>query len=272
MSPIETISTKVRHLPGLKHLSLLWSLVRPLYQRFVTLSAGTGGLVRVINGMDEIRILPEYRALPEVYEPEVWKLLLPQVRPGDCIADIGAHYGLYAMAFAKRTGASGCVLAVEADPRNAVILRAHAELNQVQDVVQVIQQALSDREGEAEWHSQDMQSVAKPSDGSGSGPTVKMTTLDHLSGGRRVDLVLVDIEGYEEPALRGGEKLLRDPNRRPRLIMIEVHPYNWPLCGGSSDSLLRFLNDCGYAVTTLSGQPVTEVKEYGHIMAVPALG
>lgn len=270
MNLIETISTRVRHLPGLKHLSPLWNVLRPLYQRVVTLSAGSQGLVRVINGMDEVRVLPEWRALPEVYEPEVWKRVLPGIKRGDCIADIGAHFGLYAIAFAKRAGAGGCVLAVEADPVNAEVLRAHVRLNQVDGIVQVIAKALSDREGVAEWHSQDMQSVAKPAESGSVGPKVEMTTLDRISEGRRVDVVLVDIEGYEEAALRGGRSLLSDPARRPRLIVIEVHPYNWHLCGSSSASLLSFLRDCDYAVTHLDGSPVAEIIQYGHVLAVPA--
>lgn len=270
MNLIESISTRVRHLPGLKHLSPLWSLLRPLYQRAVTLSAGSGGLVRVINGMDEVRVLPEWRALPEVYEPEVWKRVLPGIKRGDCIVDIGAHFGLYAIAFAKRAGAGGCVLAVEADPENAEVLRAHVRLNQLEGIVQVIAKALSDREGEAEWHSQDMQSVARPAEEGSEAPKVVMTTLDRVSEGRRVDVVLVDIEGYEEAALRGGTGLLRDPARRPRLIVIEVHPYNWHLCGSSSESLLSFLRGCGYAVTHLDGSPVEGIVQYGHVLAVPS--
>ena len=269
MNLIESISTKVRHLPGLKNLGPLWNVLRPLYQRLVNLSAGKGGLVRVINGMDEVRVLPEWRALPEVYEPEVWKRVLPGIKRGDCIADIGAHFGLYAIAFAKRAGAGGCVLAVEADPVNAEVLRAHVRLNQVEGIVQVIAKALSDYEGEAEWHSQDMQSVAKPAEAGSAGTKVDMTTLDRNSEGRRVDVVLVDIEGYEEAALRGGRNLLSDPSRRPRLIVIEVHPYNWHLCGSSSVSLLSFLRDCGYAVTHLDGSPVGEIKDYGHVFAAP---
>jgi FkbM family methyltransferase len=269
MNLVETISTKLRHLPGVKSLGPLWSLLRPLYQKVVNLSAGSKGLARRINGTDEVRVLPEWRALREVYEPDVWSRVMPTVRTGDCIVDIGAHYGLYAIAFAKRTGASGRVLAVEADPVNAEVLRAHVRLNQVEGIVQVIQKALSDREGEAEWHSQDMQSVAKPAEAGGSAPTVPMTTLDCISEGRRVDVVLVDIEGYEEAALRGGRELLCDPARRPRLIVIEVHPYNWHLCGGSSASLLSFLCECGYRVCHLGGADVVEIVRYGHVLAEP---
>ena len=84
-----------------------------------------------------------------------------------------------------------------------------------------------------------------------------------------VDVVFVDIEGYEETALRGGRILLMDKARRPRLIVIEVHPYNWHLCGSSSASLLSYLRDCGYVVTHLDGSPVAEIVDYGHVFATP---
>lgn len=270
MNSLERLSTTLRHLPGLKNLSPLWDRIRPIYQRLVQWQAGRQGLERCMNGMDRLRILPEWRSIPEIYEPEVWQRLLPTIRPGDCIADIGAHFGLYAIAFAQRTGPTGTVLAVEADPDNAAVLRAHVRLNQVEGIVQVIAKALSDQEGTAEWHSQGVQSVAKPNEGDPTGPTVEVTTLDQISQGRKVDVILVDIEGYEEAALRGGRSLLSDPSRRPRLIVIEVHPYNWHLCNSSSDSLLRFLHECGYQVTHLDGTPATTLSNYGHVLAVPA--
>jgi len=269
MNLLETISIKLRHLPLLRRCDFFWDGLRPLYQRLVAWRAGSAGLVRCINGTDEIRILPEWRALPEVYEPEVWRQVMPSIKPGECIADIGAHFGLYAIAFAKRTGSGGRVLAVEADPVNAEVLRAHVRLNQVEGIVEVVEKALSDQEGQAEWHSQDMQSVAKPAEAGSAGPKVQMTTLDRISEGRRVDVVLVDIEGYEEAALRGGRSLLSDPARRPRLIVIEVHPYNWHLCGSSSHSLLGYLKECGYTVSQLDGSPVEGITNYGHILAAP---
>jgi FkbM family methyltransferase len=269
MNWIESASTKLRYLPGLRNLGGLWNFLRPLYERVVRMTAGQRGLVRRINGMDEIRILPEHRSLPEVYEPEVWKLLLPQIRAGDCIADIGAHFGIYAIAFAKRTGPQGLVLAVEADPANAGMLREHLRLNQVESVVEVVQEALSSEVGEVCWHSQNTQSVAIPVTADSTGFTVRMSTLDKVVAGRQVDVMLVDIEGYEEPALRGGKGLLCDIARRPRLIVIEVHPYNWSLCGGSSASLIGFLNECGYSVHHLDGTEVTIIERYGHVVATP---
>jgi len=269
MNLFETVSTRLRHLPVLRRCDPLWHWLRPLYQKLIAWQVGNKGLERRINGNDTIRVLPECRGLPEVYEPEVWSRLLPTIQLGDCIADIGAHFGLYAIAFAKRTGPTGCVLAVEADPKNAPVLRAHVQLNQVEGIVQVIEQALSDQEGSAEWHSQSVQSVMKPSEPGSASSQVPMTTLDQISQGRKIDVILVDIEGHEEAALRGGRKLLTDPQRRPRLIVIEVHPYNWHLCASSSASLLGFLHDCGYQVTHLDGSPAQTLSDYGHILARP---
>lgn len=267
MNVIESWSIKLRHSSLLRRLSWLWSLLRPIYNQILTVYYGRRGLVRVINGMDEIRILPQWRALPEVYEPEVWKLLLPSIRPGDVIADVGAHFGLYAISLAKRTGSSGKVIAVEADASNAEVLKQHIALNQVQGIVEVITKAVTDRVGVARWHSQDTQSVLQVTEPDDAGSFVEMTTLDEISRGRKVDVILIDIEGYEEPALRGALELLSDTERRPRLIVIEVHPYNWHLCGSSSATLIQFLTDQGYQLTDHLGKPVSAIQEYGHVFA-----
>jgi FkbM family methyltransferase len=269
MNLLESVATRLRHLPGLNRLAGLWAIIRPWYQKTLNWSSGEQGLVRIINGLDEIRILPEWRALPETYEPEVWSRLLPSIQKGDVIADVGAHYGIYAIAFAKRTGPTGKVFAIEADSNNAKVLSAHVRLNQVEHIVEIVQKAVADREGSTDWHSQDTQSVLKPSALDGHDSTVQMTTLDRLLEARRLDVMLIDIEGYEEPALRGGLNLLNDCSRRPRLIVVEVHPYNWELCGSSSASFLRLLNESGYDVTGTDGQSVSEIRDYGHVFATP---
>lgn len=267
MTYLETISVKLRHLPGLRRLEPLWTRLRPWYEGLLKFSAGDSGLPRMINGMDRIRVLPEWRNLGGVYEPEVWKLLLPAIRPGDVIADVGAHVGLYAVAMAARTGPGGRVYAVEADPRNLAHLRSHVCLNGVQEVVEVVPMALSDRPGSAVWHSQDVQSGLLPGAGDEGGVRVEMTTLDQLVGEGHLDLMLIDIEGFEEAALRGGARLLADPARRPRLIVVEVHPYAWAASGGRSSGLLGLLRGAGYEVQWVDGRPVGEITTYGHVMA-----
>jgi hypothetical protein len=67
--------------------------------------------------------------------------------------------------------------------------------------------------------------------------------------------------------LRGAKSLLRTPERKPRAVFIEVHPYAWASLGTNSDSLLRLLNEAGYRVQTLEGAPVRSIERYGEIVA-----
>lgn len=252
----------LRHSPLLKKAAPLWNLLRPVYDRLIQLT-GKRGLVRHINGTDEIMLCPECRGMGEVYEPEVWSHVMRHIRPGSRVLDVGAHYGLYAMAFGHRVGPDGCVLAAEPDPQNLAVLRKHIALNGLQSVVRVVPAALSDAAGQASLSMDSLQSHVSDQ----GSVAITLSTLDAEAGDGRWDLLLIDVEGHEEKVLCGGHQLLSDPARRPSLILIEVHPYAWADLGTTSASLLKQLTQHGYSVQTLNGEPVTHIGNYGHIVA-----
>ena len=101
MNLIEKTCIAIRHNPRVAGAGWLWNMVRPIYDSVVN-TVARRGLERVMNGADRILIDPKYRALAEVYEPEVWTHLMSNVKSGDVIADVGAHIGLYALPLAKR--------------------------------------------------------------------------------------------------------------------------------------------------------------------------
>ena len=94
-----------------------------------------------------------------------------------------------------------------------------------------------------------------------------MVTLDEIFGQRRVDVIKIDVEGYEEKVLEGGRSLLQDHARSPRRIYIEVHPFAWNGVGTTDSSLLHLLKHVGYCVFDLGGQPVRKIESYGEIIA-----
>src|SRR5438067_13872209 len=94
-----------------------------------------------------------------------------------------------------------------------------------------------------------------------------MTRLDTILPSGQIDVLKVD-EGFEENVLRGAEVLLSDNARKPRTVFIEVHPYNWRLCGTTSDSLINRLTKSGYDVLDLKNQSVSKIDWYGEIIAV----
>ncbi len=259
----EKLCAKLRHSDLLKTLTPLWDAVRPVYNGIVNIAGGSG-LVRNINGTDTLRITPGCRGIRESYEPKVWATVMQHIGPGSRVIDVGSHFGLYAVAFGLRVGVTGCVLAAEPDPENLELLRQHIELNRLTEIVRVVPAGMADAPGTASLNMNSLQSHVAREGGSVS---IQLETLDRVTACQRWDLLLIDVEGFEEKVLRGGSLLLSDADRRPSMIMIEVHPYAWTDVGTSSATLLEALTSKGYTVRSLDGAPVCEITAYGHVVA-----
>jgi FkbM family methyltransferase len=264
---LERICIQVRHSRRLDGVDWLWDILRGPYNHLVGLY-GADGLKRVMNGTDALCVLPECRTIVETYEPDVWRQLMLEVRAGDVVVDVGAHVGLYSVALALRVGRAGRVVAFEPNPSSFQTLRTHCRINRVLERVELRDVAVGDVDGEVAFES-GRGSESSISVSPGSTERVNCARLDTVFPNQRVDLLKIDIEGYEERALRGAAGLLRDVHRRPRAIFIEIHPYAWTATGTTSDSLLDFLSSVGYEVTDLNGQPVSRLTGYGEVVAKP---
>ena len=194
-----------------------------------------------VNGADRLLLPAAHRGL-RTYEPDSWQPFLNHVRPGDTLVDVGANVGLYAVAAAKR-GAH--VIAIEPDPANVRQIRRHARLNRVR--VEIVE-ALAGAQNSA------APLAARGSPVSGNidmylGPTTRYTvapvlTLDALLKDEPVDLLKIDAEGAEVDVLRGAERTLRD--KKPRAILLEVHPPAFALIGQTVNDLTDLLEAAGY--------------------------
>jgi FkbM family methyltransferase len=264
---IERTCISIRHSQRLARADWLWNAARPFYDSVVN-TVACSGLDRVINGTDRILISPKYRNIGELYEPEVWKHLMSNVRPGDVIADVGAHIGLYTIALAKRLNVKGHIVAFEPDEDNFQDMTAHIALNGLEGTAHPVRAAVGTVDGEIGFTcDQDTQNRILPQQ-TPNGRTVPAIRLDSFFDRQRVDILKVDVEGFEEEVLKGGLQLLSDSERAPRLIYLEVHPYNWELCGTTSESLLRHLHESGYDVETPDGTPCTKISSYGEVIAL----
>ena len=266
MHVLERWGIAFRHNPWLNRADWLWDLVRPSYEKMVALF-GQNGLERIINGTDRILVLPRFRGVTETYEPEVWKHLMAQVQPGDIVADVGAFIGLYTIALAKRVGPSGKVVAFEPDPENFAALKAHVELNRVADRVELIQAAVGAQDGALPFEvGRGCESRISHVLANGTQPA-RCVRLDSAFAGRRLNMLKIDVEGYEEKVLKGAINLLQNGRRSPRVIYIEVHPYAWSAVRTSSESLLSLLARCNYQTLQLDGQPAKQIEAWGEIVA-----
>ena len=265
----ELYSRSVRHSEALRRADMLWNIARPCYNRALAL-VGRQGLERNINGTDLIRVHARCRGVQEKYEPEVWSHLLDSLHSGDCVVDVGAHIGLYSIAMAKRIRPDGKVYACEPDASNRRLLIENVRLNELERRVVCLPIAISSSDGLAGFveNSNNESHIAF---GDQNAPSeVPCFRLDTLFRTSRVDILKIDVEGFEEHVLRGAVELLSHAALRPRLICLEVHPYAWHSAGTESDAVFKFLSEVHYRLFTVSGEPITAIENYGHVFAYPA--
>jgi FkbM family methyltransferase len=267
MKKFEKVSNRARHLPLLEQADWLWDSVRPIYNRAIS-HLGRNGLERTINGSDRILISAQVRETPEIYEASVWRAVMAELRPGDTFVDVGAFIGLYAIAVALRLKGTGRVIAFEPDDRSYSLLQEHVRLNRLEDQVELHEVSVSDKDGRCHFLADGSSEARFVSSDREHTAVVKRTVrLDSVLAEKRIDLLKIDVEGYEEMVLRGAQNLLHAPSFRPRSVFIEVHPYAWTSSGTTSDGLLGLLDDAGYRVQTIEGNPVRSIESYGEIIA-----
>ena len=193
-----------------------------------------------------------------VWEPHVAALWPKLVHPGSTVVDVGANVGFHALHAAVLAGPAGRVVAVEPDPDNARLLRQSCSLLSGAAPVDVVEAALSDRNGTVTLS--DLGNVGN----SGArfthpnaealhplvhGPAPAFTTVaavrwDDRFGAVPIDLLKIDVEGSEPLVLRG---MSVSVERHRPAVVTEFSPANIEgLAGVSGEDYLRWFLDRGY--------------------------
>ena len=271
MNILERASAAIRYAPGVEHADWLWDRIRPAYDRMLATIASGRGLERVANGTDRFRLSPQSRGfVAQEYEPAVWSRVMREVRTRDQVVEVGASFGLYALAFAGRVGAAGHVTAFEPDPQSASALEANVRVNDWQDRITVIRAAVGQSNGQVRFAaSRGMESrIETRSDSSDGVITTPIVTLDRALARGRIDVIKIDVEGFEQQVIEGARTILTEERRRPRAILVEVHPFAWAEAGTTSASFLGLLDELGFRAEDMRGAAVSSISEYGHVIAL----
>lgn len=178
------------------------------------------------------------------------KTILACLKAGDVALDIGANMGYDGMLMSQAVGPHGRVLAFEPDLGNLDILLQNLALLEHRNVV-VHSLALSDAAGLVEiavaGEGNRGQSNLRPGGGGGGTQTqpVLAARLDSLLGGaldRRIALVKIDVEGYEQHVLDGMGRMLDDVD----VLTCEVDPRYLKACGTDAAVLFETLWRAGF--------------------------
>jgi FkbM family methyltransferase len=175
---------------------------------------------------------------PTTYRTGDKEFLEHVLKPGGLVVDVGANIGMISIRAAKLVGKSGRVIAIEPNPNIAPFCKENIRLNGLENVT-VFQTALGPQEGFTSFNcdrSDDCSRVIER-----GGVKVPITLLDKLmeiEPTREIDLLKVDVEGYEFAVLEGAVKSLQ----RTRLIYIEVDAANYAHYGRRTEEMIELLH------------------------------
>lgn len=87
---------------------------------------------------------------------------------------------------------------------------------------------------------------------------VEATTLDHLFPDERIDLIKIDVQGFELHTLEGAREILQ--RREDIILLLEYWPYGLYQSGSSASRLFAFLDDNGFYLWRLFAGKVQREK------------
>ena len=168
-------------------------------------------------------------------------------RPDSYVVDVGTNIGWTFLNLAKRCP-NGKIAGFEPDPDNFKVGLQNIQMNQFSNAV-LLPKGLG---AQAVQVMMEVRTPANrggnriaPSSGKGS-VLVDIERLDQvkeIKSWKRVDLIKIDVEGYELHVLKGANSILS--NFKP-ILFIEVDDNNLRDQGHSAMALIQFLEEIGY--------------------------
>jgi len=138
----------------------------------------------------------------EIFVRDVYRCPYPEVLSSvHNIVDVGANIGLSCIYWAHNYK-DAKILAFEPHPRHVQILKRNAQLNHLEDRLTLIEAAAGQEPGEAVLSDASLcSSLISPNDEK-SGIRVPIVDLFKILENRTIDLLKIDIEGYEYAILQ----------------------------------------------------------------------
>ncbi|MCY0096406.1 FkbM family methyltransferase [Hoeflea ulvae] len=150
------------------------------------------------------------------------------VAPGDIVIDGGAFIGDTAVYFHHVTGRQCQIHSFELLSENAALFEANRQLNRISSDEMVLNRlALSDRSGETMRIANTSAPAAARASTNDAGEAIQTISIDDYVESRnldRVDVIKLDLEGGDVPALAGARATIR--RFRPKLALCLYHRWD----------------------------------------------
>lgn len=186
------------------------------------------------------------------YEDEINKLIRISLKQGNTALDIGGNIGLQSIRMAQCVGDGGHVYAFE--PLNYLQQKfsKNVALNRLNNIT-LLPYALSDKEetlnyqvNENSWNQGTFSLNNREQGATAQQVTIKMAdNLPEVQNLPRLDLIKIDVEGYEYHVLLGLGNTLQ--KHRPRIIF-EFDGNYWNKTGQQIANCYHYLTNLGYTL------------------------
>ena len=176
--------------------------------------------------------------------------ILPLIRPGDTVVDVGAFIGDHTLAYSKQVGSEGVVYAFEPNPIAFKCL--HHNMRTCGNVI-MRNLGLGHSPGMAPLCCADGNSASAYIGEAGKIADVEMTALE-IAVPWTVNLIKIDVEGYELNVLRGAGNLIK---KCKPILVIEINPEALARQSTTPEDILEWLKNHNYASYVLYRHPDT---------------
>jgi FkbM family methyltransferase len=198
-----------------------------------------------------------YKAWADYAERQLLRQIL---LPGDVAVDAGANIGIYSQFLVRCVGPSGVVYSFEPAPENFERLRAAARSF---SNMHILQAAVGERSRKTELYVSSMLNVDHrtylTANSIRRAVEIEMVALDdYFNPGQRVDLIKMDIQGYELHALRGAGRVLAD-NPATKLLL-ELWPYGLKQAGTNWIDLIDAITSRGLTVSEITRRGLVPLR------------
>jgi FkbM family methyltransferase len=169
------------------------------------------------------------------YEAEMLADARSRLFFAECAVDVGAHVGNHTVYFANVLGLR--TIAYEPNPASYDLLKANVRSNGLSEICRTRLAAVGAAGGRVHTVAPSDRNTGMATVEADPSGDVPMVTLDdEVLTEPRIDLIKIDVEGWELDVLRGCEQVLRA--RRP-LLYVEIMPPNF-------EAVERHLSERGY--------------------------
>jgi FkbM family methyltransferase len=227
------------------------------------------------------------------WEPQLSRLLPHFAPAGSVFVDVGANFGYFTclIAAGMRNTPGSRVIAVEPNPEMLRLLDINTRINWSMAPVRVVAAALADQSGlrslsipATSAGNATLAYIGEPTSVGGSSPggqfvSIEVAVLrldDILRDEPNVDLIKIDVEGFETAVLRGGLETIRRPGLK---IVFEWALSQMNASGFQPETIIEILRQNGYRLfdaetyldTPIPSELTNEILHatpYGNILAI----